>query len=52
MGIVPQNAGGFGSIREATEIWMKNELQPIQSRMEQANEWAGEKIVRFKAFDI
>lgn len=48
MGIVPQNAGGFGSIAEATEIWIYNELLPIQNRMLQINEWIGEEVVRFR----
>jgi PBSX family phage portal protein len=48
MGIVPQNAGGFGSIREATEVWVENELGPIQGRMGMVNEWVGEGVVRFE----
>nr|WP_256346284.1 MULTISPECIES: site-specific integrase [unclassified Pseudomonas] len=30
MGIMPRNAGGFGSIREAAQIYAANELEPIQ----------------------
>lgn len=45
MGIVPQNAGGFGSIREASELWVINELEPIQSRMSQLNEWLGHDVI-------
>lgn len=52
MGIVPQNAGGFGSIREAAQIFVANELEPIQSRMTQLNEWLGEEVVRFKPYEI
>ena len=48
MGIVPQNAGGFGSVREAAKIWFMNELEPIQTRLQQVNDWAGEEVVRFK----
>ncbi len=46
MGIVPQNAGGFGSLREAAEVWAVNELEPIQARLAQVNEWVGEEVVR------
>jgi capsid portal protein len=35
MGIVPQNAGGFGAIKEAADIWAMNELEPIQARLRQ-----------------
>ncbi len=48
MGIVPQNAGGFGSIREATEVWIDNELLPIQTRMMALNSWLGEDVIDFK----
>jgi capsid portal protein len=48
MGIVPQNAAGFGSIREATEIWMMNELEPIQTRMMQVNDWIDTSVISFK----
>ena len=52
MGIVPQNAGGFGSIREAAEIYVANELEPVQARMTQLNDWVGEEVMRFKPYDI
>ena len=52
MGIVPQNAGGFGSIKEAAQIWAMNELEPIQARLQQVNEWLGEEVVRFRPFDV
>ncbi|MEI4522656.1 MULTISPECIES: phage portal protein [Pseudomonas] len=52
MGIVPQNAGGFGSIREAAQIYAANELEPIQTRMSQLNEWLGEEVVKFKPYYI
>ncbi|MNG28495.1 Phage portal protein [compost metagenome] len=51
MGIVPQNAGGFGSIKEAAQIWAMNELEPLQARLQQVNEWLGEEVVRFRPFE-
>ena len=51
MGIVPQNAGGFGSIKEAAQIWAMNELEPIQARLQQINEWLGENVVQFKPIE-
>lgn len=48
MGIVPTNAGGFGSISEATKIWMNNELQPIQERLKLVNQIVEEEVVRFE----
>lgn len=52
MGIVPQNAGGFGSIREAAQIYAANEIEPIQTRMQQLNDWIGENVIRFKPYEI
>lgn len=52
MGIVPQNAGGFGSIKEAAQIWAMNELEPVQARLQQINDWLGEEVVAFRPFEI
>lgn len=52
MGIVPQNAGGFGSIRDATLVYAANELEPIQARMLQVNDLLGEEVIRFKAYEL
>ena len=52
MGIVPQNAGCFGSIKEAAQIWTMNELEPIQVRLQQVNDWLGEEVVRLKPFEF
>jgi capsid portal protein len=48
MGIVPQNAGGFGSIRDAMDIWIENELKPVQRRMLHLNEWLENKAIDFE----
>lgn len=47
MGIVPKNAGGFGSPKEAFEVWTALELEPLQRRLALVNEWLGEEVVRF-----
>lgn len=52
MGVVPQNAGGFGSVREATLVYVANELEPIQARLLQVNEWLGEEVIRFKPYEL
>lgn len=51
MGIVPQNAVGFGSIKEAAQIWAMNELEPVQARLQHINDWLGEEVVRFRPFE-
>lgn len=52
MGIVPSNAGGFGSIRDASEMFWRNEILPLQARLEVINDWAGDEIIKFKPYDI
>lgn len=48
MGIVPSNAGGFGSIKDAADVYYANEIEPLQERMRQVNDWAGEEVIRFQ----
>ena len=51
LGIIPSNAGGFGSIKEAREAYWYNEIVPEQNRIANSvNEWAGDEIVGFKSF--
>ncbi|MDA7086490.1 phage portal protein [Pseudomonas sp. SA3-5] len=52
MGIVPKNAGGFGSPQEAAGVWATLELEPIQTRLALLNDWVGEEVVRFKPFEL
>jgi PBSX family phage portal protein len=52
MGIVPQNASGFGSIRDAAQVWAVNELEPEQARLRQINDWLGEEVVQFNPYEL
>lgn len=52
MGVVPQNAGGFGSVRDAAQVWAVNELEPVQARLMQINDWIGEEVVRFRPYEV
>ena len=47
LGIVPVNAGGFGSPKDASDIWTANELLPLQARFTALNEWLGEEVITF-----
>lgn len=51
LGIIPSNAGGFGSISEAREAYWYSEIVPLQNIFASSiNEWAGEQVIRFKEF--
>ncbi len=52
MGIVPQNAAVFGSIRDAAQVWAVNELEPEQARLRQINDWLGEEVVQFDTYTL
>jgi len=50
LGIVPSNSGGFGDIAKAAQIWARNELEPLQLRLTELNQWMGEEIIKFKPY--
>ncbi len=50
MCIVPENAGGFGNVKEASEVFVRNELIPLQRRMQELNEWIGEDVIVFDSY--
>lgn len=52
IGVVPQNAGGFTDPATATKVFGRNEIQPLQTRFLQLNEWIGEEVVRFEPYEI
>lgn len=52
MCIVPENAGGFGNVKEASEVFVRNELIPLQRRMQELNDWMGEKVVSFEPYAL
>lgn len=47
LGIIPNNTGGFGNAQQALDVFVQNEIEPLQGLFESVNEWAGEEIVRF-----
>ncbi|HFX0981264.1 TPA: Presumed portal vertex protein, partial [Pseudomonas aeruginosa] len=52
MGVVPQNAGGFGSISDAAAVWASLELEPMQARLLQINDLLGEEIIQFRRIEL
>ncbi len=37
MGIIPDSAGGFGDAVKAAQMFVRNELTPLQERMKELN---------------
>ena len=52
MGVIPQNAGGFGDIEKATRVFVANELEPLQETMREINYAIGEEVVRFRPYSL
>ncbi|WGA02977.1 phage portal protein [Enterobacter ludwigii] len=50
MGIIPNNTGGFGSVTDASEVFVRNELVPLQERMCELNDWLGIDVIRFSEY--
>lgn len=49
---MPQNSGGFGSIKDAAEVYAANELELLQAWLAQANDWPGDDVIRFRQYEL
>lgn len=52
MGLVPTNSGGFGTPISAAKVFARNELEPLQAKFLEINDWLGDEVVRFKPYTI
>ncbi len=52
MGVVPQNAGGFGDIEKAAKVFYYNEIIYYQNLLKQINERLGVEVIRFKDYEL
>jgi len=52
MGIIPSNVGGFGDVEKASKVFVRNELIPLQKRMEEMNNWIGHEVVKFEGYTL
>lgn len=50
LGIVPSNAGGFGSVAQAAPVFFSHEIRPIMTVFEAINDWCGEEVVAFNDY--
>lgn len=50
LGIIPANAGGFGDVGKAAEVFARNELVPLQNRLATLNDWMGEHVITFDPY--
>ncbi|MGH8076917.1 MAG: phage portal protein [Lysobacter sp.] len=52
LGIVPKNTGGFGDVEKAASVFAKNELEPLQNRFRELNDWLGDEVIRFDRYEL
>ncbi len=50
MGIIPDNTGGFRDAVKAAQVFVRNELTPLQERMKEINKWVNEDVILFKKY--
>ncbi len=52
LGILPHNTGGFGDVEKAARSFYYNEIQPLQRRLAEVNDWLGVEVVRFGPYKM
>ncbi len=52
MGIMPSNVGGFGDVEKASKVFVRNELIPLQKRLQELNDWLGEEVIHFEPYTL
>ena len=52
MGIIPDNSGGFGDAVKAAQVFVRNELSPLQERFKEINSWLGEEVITFRPYEL
>ncbi|RRO12248.1 phage portal protein, partial [Pectobacterium aquaticum] len=52
MGIIPNNTGGFGDVEKASQVFVRNELTPLQERMKEINKVIGIEVIAFKPYKL
>jgi hypothetical protein len=43
---------GFGDVEKAGRVFVRNELIPLQKRLQDLNEWLGISIINFYSYDL
>jgi len=52
MGIMPNNVGGFGDVEKASLVFVRNEVMPLQKRLQELNSWLNEEVIRFETYRL
>lgn len=52
MGIMPNNVGGFGDVEKAANVFVRNELIPLQRIIQGFNGFIGDDIINFEKYKL
>ncbi|HVK95330.1 MAG TPA: capsid portal protein, partial [Noviherbaspirillum sp.] len=52
LGLLPNNNGGFGAVEPAARVFARNELEPLQARFQEVNDWLGEEVIVFEKYEL
>lgn len=52
MGIMPGQNATFGDAEKAAAVFEANEIQPLQARFMELNDWLGEEVVKFNPYTL
>lgn len=52
LGIMPNSTGGLGPVVPAARVFARNELVPLQAQFLALNEWLGQEVVKFDAYEL
>lgn len=52
IGVMPNATGGFGDVAKAAAVFTRNEVEPLQARLQEINDWLGEEVIRFRPYYI
>lgn len=50
--LMPNNVGGFGDVEKASRVFVRNELIPLQKRLQELNNWLGDEVIRFEPYTL
>ncbi|MES2042608.1 MAG: phage portal protein [Pseudomonadota bacterium] len=51
LGVVPTNSGGFGDVGKASDVFFFNEIEPLEMRMLEVNDWLGLEAIAFRPYE-
>jgi len=52
MGGKPENIGSMGDVEKVARVFVRNELNPLQERFKEINDWLGMEVIRFKDYSL